>query len=80
MRTIASTLMVLSAGVVLAGCAMQMEIIPTRGQSEAQFNKDKEACLQVARSYYGASNNDLTTSDTYLACLSSKGYETKSKF
>jgi hypothetical protein len=80
MRIISSAFIALSAGIVLSGCVMQTEIIPMQGQSESQFNRDKEACVQVARSYYGATNNDLTTSDTYLVCLSSKGYETKSKF
>ncbi|MEA9568971.1 hypothetical protein [Polynucleobacter sp. AP-Nickl1-40-C4] len=59
---------------------MTTEYVPTKGQSEAQFNRDKAECLQVAGKYCGISNNDLTQSDSYVVCLKSKGYETKSKF
>jgi hypothetical protein len=80
MRIIGSTLAALSLGLVLAGCAQQEVITPVAGQSSQQFNRDKEACLQEARKYYGATNNNLTISDVYLVCLKSKGYSEIEKF
>jgi hypothetical protein len=80
MKIIGSGLVALSLGLVLAGCAQQEVITPVAGQSSQQFNRDKEACLQEARKYYGATNNDLSISDVYLVCLKSKGYSEKEKF
>jgi UDPglucose 6-dehydrogenase len=40
----------------------------------------KQHCLNVAASYYGASNTDLGTSDVYLECLKAKGYSNKTTF
>lgn len=75
-----TTLLALTIGFALTACAMTTEYVPTKGQSEAQYNRDKSECLQVASKYYGATNNDLTQSDSYVVCLKSKGYEIKSKF
>jgi hypothetical protein len=75
-----TTLLALITGLSLTACAMTTEYVPTKGQSEAQFNRDKSECLQVASKYYGVTNNDLTQSDSYVVCLKSKGYDVKSKF
>lgn len=80
MKNIKSTLAAVSAGLVLAACAGQQIITPENGQSEAQMSRDKEQCLKVAASYYGASNTNLGTSDVYLECLKSKGYSNKTVF
>jgi hypothetical protein len=80
MKIISATLAAVSVGFALVGCAQQEVITPEAGQSSMQFNKDKEACLQEARNYYGASNKDLAISDAYLVCLKSKGYKEKEKY
>lgn len=80
MKVVNSTLSVILAGVALVGCAMQTVIEPTRGQTEAQLNRDKAECLQVADKYYGVTNKDLTQSDSYVVCLKQKGYNVSSKF
>ena len=80
MKNIKLSLAAVSAGLVLAACAGQQIITPEAGQSEAQMAKDKEACIGVAASFYGASNTDLGTSDVYLECLKAKGYSNKTQF
>ena len=80
MKNIKLTLAALSAGLVLAACAGQQIITPENGQTMAQMTRDKEDCLKVAASYYGASNTELGTSDVYLECLKAKGYSNKTTF
>jgi outer membrane biogenesis lipoprotein LolB len=80
MKNFKLTLAALSAGLVLAACTGQQIITPENGQTEAQMARDKEHCLNVAASYYGASNTDLGTSDVYLECLKAKGYSNKTTF
>jgi outer membrane biogenesis lipoprotein LolB len=80
MKTIKLSLAAVSAGLVLAACSGQQIITPENGQSEAQMVQDKQHCINVAASYYGASNTDLGTSDVYLECLKAKGYSNKTTF
>ena len=65
---------------MLTACAQQMEIIPAAGQSTQQFNKDREACIQESKKYYGASGGSPTDSDVFLVCMKAKGYKEKEKF
>lgn len=80
MTNIKLTLAAVSAGLVLAACSGQQIITPENGQSEAQMTRDKQHCINVASSYYRASNTDLATSDVYLECLKAKGYSKKTVF
>lgn len=80
MKNIKLTLAAVSAGLVLTACAGQQIITPENGQSEAQMTRDKQHCINVAGSYYGANNVDLGTSDVYLECLKAKGYSNKTTF
>lgn len=66
--------------VLLTACAQQMEFIPAAGQSSQQFNKDREACIQESKKYYGTSGSNLTDSDLFLVCMKAKGYTEKEKF
>ncbi len=80
MNNIKLTLAAVSAGLVLAACSGQQVISPEYGQSGEQMARDKQHCLNVAASNYGASNTDLGKSDVYLECLKAKGYSNKTAF
>jgi outer membrane biogenesis lipoprotein LolB len=80
MKIINSTLIALTAGLVLTACAQQTELIPTKGQSTERYNQDRAACIKESNAYYGNSGGAPSESDVFLGCMKSKGYQVKQKF
>ena len=80
MKIINSTLIALTAGLVLTACAQQTELIPTKGQSTERYNQDRAACIKESNTYYGNSGGAPSESDVFLGCMKSKGYQVKQRF